>query len=147
MQDVDDILKHAGIKGMKWGVRKSVSNAGKAVKGQANKNRAKSRTLVASRHEKYMSNKKYARDYSRSLKRTGNKLTAMRTAQHLRRNRNGVITRAALSAGLLGASNAYKFATKPETIRAGRNLVQAAKKSPIRYVDGSTLSNVINAGR
>lgn len=147
MNELDEILKHAGVKGMKWGVRKTVAKAGKAVNRSLNKRRAKSLANVTTKHEKYMSNKKYSKDYNSALKRTGSKATAMRTAQYLRRNRRETMSRAVLGVSLAGASKAYKFATKPETIRAGKNVVQTLKKSPVRYVDGSTFTNVINARR
>lgn len=145
-------LKHYGVKGMKWGVRKAGQNVksavvktGKAISRHNKKRHARNIKVLTDRHNKYMSNKKYAKDYNKALKRTNNKHQAMRTAQILRRNRSNRNAKVALRLGIVGASAASKFLTKPETIRAGKNFVQAMKNSPIRYVDGSSFTNVVDA--
>lgn len=34
-------------------------------------------------------------------------------------------------------------ATSPESIRRGKNIIQAIKRSPIRYVDGKKITNIV----
>lgn len=38
---------------------------------------------------------------------------------------------------------AYSAATSPESIRRGKNIIQAIKRSPIRYVDGKKMTNIV----
>jgi uncharacterized protein (UPF0303 family) len=53
----------------------------------------------------------------------------------------GIMAKPAISKA---AKAAGKAARNPENIRRAKNVVQALKRSPIRYVDGSKMKNVIN---
>jgi hypothetical protein len=148
LQD-EEFLTHYGVKGMKWGVVRSKIR--KVVKAR----RAKQNKQVLDRHEKNKDKKTYKKLYSQNSKRYKSHLGAARKTQEQLADRNRKKVALALSVGTrvaIAASPQIKRATNaaanaarnPDNIRKAKNVVQAMKRSPIRYVDGKKMTNVIN---
>lgn len=145
----EETLLHFGVKGMHWGVRKKVS---KMVKNH----RAKRNKRVLDAHEKLnKKNKTYKKLYAHNSKRYKTHLGAARKSlvqlNQINKQRIGLaITAASLAAPHVlphvakGASILGKAAQNPDNIRKAKNVAQALKRSPIRYVDGKMMKNVIN---
>lgn len=145
-----DVLQHAGVKGMKWGViRKKIQTAGRAH------NRKRSEKIKAANakfHEKRKNKPRYKRIYNAQLKRNkGNheKTVSQIRSATARTNRtlliNGAIAASPFikAAGKTVVRKAAKMASDPANIRRGKNIIQAIKRSPIRYVDGKAMTNVV----
>lgn len=147
--DLEDILLHYGVKGMKWGVVRSKIQ--KTVKAR----RAKQNKKVLERHEKLKNNKTYKKLHAQNSKRYKTELGAARQSQRqlaeIRRNKTALALAVATKATILSAPLILKgmdsvadAARNPDNIRRAKNVVQAMKRSPIRYVDGKKMKNVIN---
>ena len=152
---------------MKWGVRRgrdviSRKVATKKARRTADKDiRTKMKTkqisvkegraaLLNNVHKSNQSSKTYNKKYDKRIKAGQSHLTAVRGAtadtKAVNTMRMNVGSRAVIAAATVGAPIArrvYKSATSPEAIRAGKNIVQAAMRSNIRFVDGSKMTNVI----
>ncbi len=150
--DSEDTLQHFGVKGMKWGVRKGQVKG--AIKKYAKNRREKANKKVLDYHEKNKENKTYKKLYESSSKRYKTHLGAATNAAR----RHGEIKRARVQLGVHAAvlaspvvskalrttvKAAHKVATNPDNIRKAKNVVQAMKRSPIRYVDGKKMTNVV----
>lgn len=144
-QELDDILLHFGKKGMKWGVRK-------AIKGHVKKRKAKQKATLDKYHEKKKGKKTYTRMYNKNFKKTkGNHYKSVRNTRNVirARNRSAAIKIVAATApiaikhGSVIVKSMHGMATSPQAVRTGKNIIQAAKRSPIRYVDGRKMTNVI----
>jgi hypothetical protein len=146
--DDEETIQHHGVKGMHWGVRGKVQKAVKA-------HRAKQNQRVLDYHEKNKGKKAYKKLYSHNSKRYKSHLAAARKTREqvaaIHRQRAVIATK--LAVGLVAANrhgiakgvNSAKNAVKnPDNIRKAKNVAQALKRSPIRYVDGSKMKNVIN---
>lgn len=142
MHELDEFIQHAGVKGMKWGVRKKITQVSKKI-DESNQRL----------HDKKMSkSKKYQKTYAKHLKKTkGDAAKAQNLsvdkhrAKQLKRVERAIkLTPAAVAAGKIIVSGVRSAATSPQAIRAGKNIVQAMKGSPLRYVDGASMKNVIN---
>lgn len=149
-ENLDDILLHFGVKGMKWGVvRSKIQKAGRAYnRKQSDKRKAAN----AKYHEKRKSRPSYKAAYKTQLKRTKGDhekaVTILRTQNAKQKRALIGMTLVQTSPFLIKngkklARKAAKAAANPENIRRGKNIVQALKRSPIRYVDGKTMTNVV----
>lgn len=114
---LDDILQHAGVKGMRWGVRK---DGGKTSKP---KTKSKSKPKSKPSFQKIMA-KNMIKGYAA--------FTLVAIAPQIKKVGQSI------------ARAAYNTATSDTTSRAVKNAVLSAKRSKFRVVDGSTLMNVIN---
>ena len=153
VHELDEMLQHHGVKGMKWGVRRSAAQLRKSVKTHIKKRNAKEKKILDEYHEKRsQKSNSYKRAYNTQLKKQGSHYAAVRKLKKQRDEaRNYVIKKAVIMAspliiqgGQKAASKFYDFATDPATVRAGKNIVQAMKNSPIRYVDGDAMTNVVD---
>jgi hypothetical protein len=144
----EETLQHHGVKGMHWGTRKRIQQVVKA-------HRAKQNQKVLDYHEKNKAKKTYKRLYDMNAKRFKTHLgAAKKTQQQIKaiqiQRARMVIGAAGLAAPHLAphvakAANAVnKAAHNPDNIRKAKNVVQALKRSPLRYVDGSKMKNVVN---
>lgn len=156
---MNDHLQHHGVKGMKWGVRrarKALSSAGKSTAKALNKARDKHRSKVDAYHEKNKNKTMYKLSYNHHKRSAKGKTAedkhrwAVRSARAEAKMNKALLTSAAAT-GLMTSKTVRntvyglaKKATSPEAVRLGKNIVQAAKRSPVRYVDGKTLKNVVN---
>lgn len=146
--DDEETLQHHGVKGMHWGTRKRIQQVVKA-------HRARQNEAVLKYHEKNKNKKLYSRLYNMNSKRYKTHLAAAKkTVSQIREVRKQQIGLGISAAGLAAphlaphiakAANAVnKAAHNPDNIRKAKNVVQALKNSPIRYVDGKKMKNVIN---
>jgi hypothetical protein len=146
--DDEDTIQHHGVKGMHWGVRKKVQKMVKAHRVKQNKK-------VLDRHEKHKDKKTYKKLYEGNSKRYATHLAAARKTQQQVAEINRQRVKLAATAALLVAPHvaphiakatnaASKVASNPDNIRKAKNVAQALKRSPIRYVDGKKMKNVIN---
>lgn len=141
-QLVEEILQHAGIKGMKWGIRKKIQKAGRGLGRKLSANRKAKIEKQHKYHEKNKNKKSYSRKYNLNLKLSKgnhNKAVAL-TVSQARSSRNTKI----ILATIVAAKAAKIVASRPESVRMGKNIVQAFKGSPLRYVNGSKFKNVID---
>jgi hypothetical protein len=165
------VLQHYGVKGMKWGKRKlSEKLADVKAQGAARKERIKSDANTARRrkkgeitrkqaneerwasfHKEQSVNKHYKKSYDKLKSKGMDDKKAMRRAynQVLARKKaqRALMTKVAvggIAAGKVGIKVGKSLASNPDVIMKGKNLVQAMKRSPIRYVDGKKMKNVIN---
>lgn len=147
-KEINDILQHHGTKGMHWGVRKRIQAVVKAHRARQNKQ-------ILAYHDKHKNKKLYKRLYQIQSKRHKTHLAAARKAQQqvkaIQTQRAKLAMGAATMAAPViathlakGAQAVNKAVHNPDNIRRGKNLVQAIKRSPIRYVDGSKMKNVVN---
>ena len=136
-------LQHAGVKGMKWGVRKKVAaKVGTFVKERKAKKEAK----INDYHEKNKGKKLYGMMYRSHKYSTKDPLERKRLAMMDTRQTKAGLASAGVKAAIGVSLVAARAATRPENIRKAKNLVQAMKGSPIRYVDGKTMTNVVSNG-
>lgn len=153
-----DILQHHGVKGMKWGVKKArnaVSTTSKSALKKINKIRENSNAKIDAYHNANKNKRYYKLSYNTyKTHARGNTQqkhrTAVRAARMDTRMSKALLTSAAASAAMTNKTvrdNVYKVArkaTSPEAVRMGKNIMQAVKRSPIRYVDGKQMKNVVN---
>lgn len=145
MEELEEYLQHHGVKGMKWGVIRS------KVKGAYTKSHEKSRArrnaTVDRKHNANMRMKSYSKAYNKSMAKNGNHHKSIAIARQSV-GRKKVAALAAIVYGVPAAGKiageVYRTATHPSTIRLGKNIVQSMKNSPLRYVDGAKMKNVIN---
>jgi hypothetical protein len=133
---------------MHWGKHKAKVQS--AVKGHVAKVREKQKVKVQAYHEKHKANNTYKKLYDKHKAKGKAHLEAAKNAmvQHLKvqraRVKLGVHVAVAASPLLVkGAKAAHKVATNPDNIRKAKNVAQAMKRSPIRYVDGKKMANVV----
>lgn len=148
------VLRHHGVKGQKWGVRRKVQKAGLAANRVLNSNRQKSQQKAQALYDKnvrrsnlnpakyvYASNYVKARNQGQTHDQA---VRSTRTALNLSK-----VAAVALASPLVaekGSQIVNKLSreiTRPENIRKGKNIIQAIKRSPIRYVNGRAMQNVI----
>jgi len=134
---------------MHWGVRKKL---GKMVK----EHRAKQNKKMLESHDKLVKkNKTYKKLYAHNSKRYKTHLGAVQKSHMQLRQIHKQRVHLAASAAILaaphlaphiakGVNAAQKAAQNPDNIRKAKNVVEAIKRSPIRYVDGKKMKNVIN---
>jgi hypothetical protein len=77
--ELDEILKHAGVKGMKWGHHKDQIKG--AMKSYAQKRVAKQKAVLDEFHSKTKSDKVYMHFYKGNLQRTNNHYKAVKAAK------------------------------------------------------------------
>jgi hypothetical protein len=129
----EETLQHHGVKGMHWGVHKK-------VKQMVKNHRAKQNKRVLEAHDKlHKRNKTYKKLYEQNSKRYKTHLTAARKAQVQLKAIQRSKVQMAEAAKVVG-----KAASNPDNIRKAKNVAQALKRSPIRYVNGAAMKNVIN---
>jgi hypothetical protein len=144
----EETLQHHGVKGMHWGVRKKVQRMVKA-------HRAKQNKKVLDYHEKNKNKKLYKKVYEMHSKRYKTHLAAARkTKDHVQSiHKQRALAATALAVHVAAANSHHiakgakavgKAARNPENIRKAKNVVQAIKRSPIRYVNGAAMKNVVN---
>lgn len=149
---LEDILQHHGVKGMKWG--KYTAKVKNAVKSHVKAHRAKQNQKVLDHHEKNKEKKTYKKLYEHNSKRYKTHLQAARKTreQVAAINKQRAIIATKIAVGVAGAQRhniakaakvVSKAATNPDNIRRAKNVVQAVKRSPIRYVDGKAMKNVV----
>lgn len=153
MYELDDIVQHYGVKGMRWGVRRTKAQLQKAAKGHIKRRNAKERKKLDDYHEKKMAkNDGYVRAYKhlREKKNTKHYAAVRKIRDGAIAQRNNLLGQAAVIAspfimnrGAIAAKQLYNFSTDPVNVRRGKNIVQAVKRSPLRYVDGKTMTNVV----
>lgn len=148
MHELDHALQHYGVKGMKWGVRRTKEQLSKSAKSGVQTYKKKRKESLDKYHDKKRNKKRYIRDYEKHFKKTNDHYKSVSRARGTATNRNikrGVVaTPAVLYTGLVAARTFHLLTTDPEAVMAGKNIVQAFKDSPIRYVDGAKMTNVIN---
>lgn len=156
----EDILQHYGKKGMKWGVRKRIQETGRNINRSLNERRAKKNAKLKERlnayHDKRKGEKKYQSQYNQAIRRYKDKdkghlraVARVRQATTQNRVNNLALTAAILSPTLIGLGNmatssARKFATNPENIRRGKNIILAMKRSKFRYADAAKFTRGVN---
>lgn len=138
LKELDDVLQHFGVKGMRWGVlRPRIATSVKTRK-------AHTKASLEKFHESNQNKKSYKKAYKKYSKRSKDHLTAVKKARkHVVQSRAKKINFALKTAAVLTPLAARQL-TKPENIRRGKNLYEAFKGSPIRYVDGSKFTNVVD---
>lgn len=146
MEELEEYLQHHGVKGMKWGVIRSKVKGAYAKSHQSRENRKKA--AINQKHDLNMKiSKSYGKAYNKSMAKNGNHYKSIAVARQAV-GRRKVAAMAAIIYGVPAAGKvagkAYRTATNPSTIRLGKNIVQAMKNSPLRYVDGAKMKNVIN---
>jgi hypothetical protein len=148
--ELEDILQHHGVKGMHWGARKRIQAVVKA-------HRARQNQKILDYHEKNKNKKLYKRLYNFNSRRYASHLAAARkTKEQVHRVHKQRATLATAVAIHVAAANYHhlakgakvigKAAQNPDNIRRAKNVVQAIKRSPIRYVDGKAMKNVVGTG-
>lgn len=151
MRELDDILEHAGVKGMKWGVVKT--RAVNGIKTHIKKSNAKSRVKDEKFHEKKKNNKAYKKVYNSNLKKSkGNHKTAIAKTRKQYNQKKRILAMtvtaktlpAAVTTGKIIVAASKAYAKSPQGIRKGKNIVNAMKGNPLRYVDGAAMRNVVN---
>jgi hypothetical protein len=145
----EETLQHHGVKGMHWGIHKK-------VKQMVKNHRAKQNKRVLEAHDKlHKRNKTYKKLYEQNSKRYKTHLTAARKAQVQLKAIQRSKVQMAVGAGLMlaphlaphvgkAAKVVGKAASNPDNIRKAKNVAQALKRSPIRYVNGAAMKNVVN---
>jgi hypothetical protein len=145
----EETLQHHGVKGMHWGVRKKL---GKMIKDR----RAKHNKQMLDAHDKLMKkHKTYKKLYNHNSKRYKTHLGAVQKTHHQLREIHRQRVHLAATAAVLAAPHLAphigkaahavgKAAQNPDNIRKAKNVAQALKRSPIRYVNGKAMKNVIN---
>jgi hypothetical protein len=149
----EDTLEHHGVKGMKWGHHKK---AVAKIKSIAKEHRAKQNKRALEAHDKLVekNHKAYKKLYEHNSKRYKTHLGAAKKSLRQLRDIQRSKVQTAVGVGLMAAPHVAphvakaakavaKAATKPENIRRAKNVVQAVKNSPIRYVDGKAMKNVV----
>lgn len=157
MNELEELLQHHGVKGMKWGVRRAVSSAGKALNRNMNKRRAREDASAERYHEKKKNSKVYKLNYNYHKKRAKGTpeqkhKAAVRAVRRDSFNKAVMVgmaltpaaSKSAQVAGKAFARGVYKAATSPEAVRAGKNIINAVKRSPVRVVDGKSMKNVVD---
>lgn len=146
----EDILQHVGVKGMKWGVRRKERNVkNRKIKADIKSGKVDKSTGKAQMLNNYHKSKKkgilnatYQNDYQQARTAGVPHLKAVSRAKISSRASNAMILGmgAVGVTGLAGqgAGAAYRKATSPEAIRAGKNIINAVKKSPIRHFEGGS---------
>lgn len=150
------IIEHAGVKGMKWGVRKAgkaVASVARAAVNQRVKTIRKRQAKLDAYHDSNKKNKSYKADYNlfKNMHKGNERqrhYKAIKTTRTVRRQFKAILATSVGLAVTSGSGKAViqkmsKVATSPEAARLGKNIIQAAKRSPVRYVDGSTMKNVV----
>lgn len=161
MSELEEVLQHHGVKGMKWGVRKLTDTINK----RTTKRIARLKEGADKYHEKNKNKRVYKKLYSRNLKkfekRYANKpgkdadmMAKLAAREHIRKVKLGKINAgitlasyAAVADSTMGRNytgRLLKKVTSPEAIRAGKNVINAIKRSPVRNVDGASFTNVVN---
>ncbi len=145
MDKLDEALQHYGIKGMRWGVSRTKSQI------RASKMSKKEKAALDKYHESRKNKTSYQKAYKNQFKKTKNHYEAVKQVSKHQTVKTVMGARAAIMMSPLlldqGAKiyRGIKHATmNPDNIRKGKNVIQAIKRSPIRYVDGSKMKNVVN---
>lgn len=168
MDNVDNTLQHYGVLGMKWGKRKGkltnnpVDKAvralqtkrfrkdrpnpvDKALRSMVDKSNKKKSAAAAKYHDKNKNKGVYKKLYSKNLKRFEGKHDDAHTKAVIETRRQIGKTKALLAVGaMVAARSAYQKTVTPENIKRGKNVILAAKRSPIRYTDASKYKDVID---
>ena len=157
MHELEEFLQHHGVKGMKWGVRRAVSKAGKALNKNMNNRRAKQEAKLSAYHEKRKNSKVYKLNYNYYKKQAKgtpeqkHKRAVMNVARDNYHKKimlgmalTPVASKSFQVAGKALVKGVHKAATSPEAVRAGKNIINAVKRSPVRVVDGATMKNVVD---
>lgn len=146
-----DELKHYGVKGMKWGVIRSKIQ--KVNKSHIKKRNIKEKASLEKYHEKNKNNPKYKKAYKKHSSETKTQVAAIRRTRNEMKKQNAdskkrietiVVSSVVIAKGVTATALVARSLATPSNIRRGKNIVQAIKRSPIRYVDGSKMKNVIN---
>ena len=168
MDKLDDTLQHYGVKGMKWGVRRSKEQLSKARKkvgdhfrARARKKNERLKKIADKYHEKNKGKRTYKKHYQRNLQKfekrgykSAHHEAVLQTRREVRAAKRAIVysvTSIAAPAvaslavgGMKTAGKLYRNTVTPENIRRGKNVIQAMKNSPIRYVDSKMMKNIIN---
>jgi hypothetical protein len=148
MYELDDVIKHYGKKGMKWGVRKKVT---KAIKGHITKRNKKEKAKLEKYHEKKKNSARYKKLYNKTNSKKSH-LARVREVRNYEKTLNTVIAAnigihagpAIAAGGAIVARKAHKIVTDPENIRRGKNLILAMKREKYRYANASKFKNGVN---
>lgn len=161
---MEEYILHFGVKGMHWGVRRNIQNAGRALNRSLNKRQDAQNAKLESYHQKrYGKSKSYTREYDKRLKKNhlGSTQKNHRVAiAETRKHRASVLATkisiashvsmgAAMIAGeKIAKRNREKRIMGQETdgqkiINLGKNILQAVKGSKLRYTHRSRMTNVV----
>lgn len=157
--DLEDVLLHFGVPGMKWGVRRRQAKVAKRDRRKATKdisNRLKSgqisktqaKTLKTQAYHKQRSvNKTYRTEYNNGIKKGLTPKKAMAVAnKHLRAEKT--VNAYALANAAIVTVSALRIAqiatSRPDGIMKRKNVVEAMKRSPLRYVDGKKIKDFMD---
>lgn len=172
MENLDGTLKHWGVKGMKWGVRRSDKQLAKArgnkpkkslkkrigdvARARIRKKTAQMTKIADKYHEKHKNKGVYKRQYERNLKKTkgDHRKAVLQTRNDIRNAQTAVLRStspiwgpAVAKGAVLGlryAGSAYRSVATPSNIIKGKNVIMAMKNSPIRYADISKYKDIID---
>jgi hypothetical protein len=114
----EDILQHAGVKGMKWGVRKSIDNVRTGAKAKSKNREAKRKEVADKYHNKHKDNSRYKKLYEKNSK-IYNHTTAVLVSRKKIRRQKRIRAYQALTIAL----TVYSRATTPEAKALGRKMV------------------------
>lgn len=160
MNEIEEFIKHHGVKGMRWGVRRyqpypkgsgkrgkflgktkrTVGKIGEGFRKSRDTAKGRTQTWVDKTHKANYNEKKkiydpYSRAYDKMASRGHKHDVSVRAAANYKIATNIAVTGLIVEAG----KQAYSIA-KSDT-------ANAAKGSPLRYVDGSKMTNVIKTVR
>lgn len=169
MNELDEVIQHFGVKGMKWGVKRAKSQLSKAGKGVRNHLRAKAKKkndrlikIADKYHEKNKNKRIYKRQYERNLKRfekrgkykDPHRRAVLQTRRDVANAKRAIlysltpiaapVVAKGTVVGLKYAGAAYRKTMTPSNVIAGKNILQAMKNSPVRYADVSKYKDIID---
>ena len=153
--DLDEIIEHYGVKGMKWGVRKKVGNAVEKTTIAIGKKIKKSRDKKDAYHDKKMkSSKTYKLVYegtpptvSKGRDRKRQK-AARATYRGLQLNVatmvvGGTLAVAGSKNGQKAIKSASNFVVSGQAQKIGKNVLNTVIGNPLRYVNAENMKNVV----
>lgn len=153
--DLDDVIEHYGVKGMKWGVRKKVGKAVEKTTIAVGKQIKKRRDKQDAYHDKRMkSSKAYKLVYegtlptvSRGRDRKRQK-AAKATYRGLQANVAMMVVGGALAAassknGQRAIKAVSNFVVSGQAQKIGKNVLNTVMGNPLRYVNAENMKNIV----
>lgn len=159
-------LKHYGVKGMKWGVRRYQNKDGTLKNKGSNRQKTKSQKLKDYHDKRYSKrrSRNYTTSYDNYKKKGMSSKEAMQKSRRNNRLNNAIGTTVAAAVTAKAVKDFKKIVeskaffaiinhpsvnklllnSAEEFRRKGKNIMQTLMRSPVRYVDGAKMSNVVN---